>query len=172
VGDEQIAAAVAEVVQDAADEAVAEVHEAAAVEAAAEAVEDAAEQLEDAAAAHAQAVAQVPDQGDLAELVRTEVRAALAEMQPAGGEVITHEHAVEVAEAAAESAVDEIVEAAQDAADQAELELPGPDDVQLPGDVPEPDEAVRDVADVIDQAASDEAPRRRHWFQRPVIGGK
>jgi hypothetical protein len=44
--------------------------------------------------------------------------------------------------------------------------------VELPGDVPEPTEAVSDVADVIDQAASDEAPRRRHWFHQPMIGGK
>jgi hypothetical protein len=169
VGEQSIDAAVAEVVEDAAAEAVAEVHQAAAVEAAADAVEDAAERLEDAAAAHQVAVAQVPDQGDLAQLVRTEGRSAMAELLPAGGaEPITQEHAVEVAEAAAETAVEQIVEAAQDAADDAagslddaELELPG--DGQAEG-------AVEDVADVIDQAASDQAPRSRHWMQRPLIG--
>jgi Ni,Fe-hydrogenase III small subunit len=93
-------------------------------------------------------------------------------MMPAGdAEPIPHDHAVEVAEAAAESAVETIVAEAQDAAEGATDDLPGPEDVQLPGDVPEPTEAVTDVADVIDQAA-DESPRQRHWFHRNLVGGR
>jgi hypothetical protein len=169
VGEAAIEAAVAEVIEDAAAEAVEQVREAAAVEAAAEAVEDAAEQLEDAAAAHQAAAATTPNAGDLAELVRTEVRAALAEMQ-ASPEPITQEAAVEVAEAAAETAVEQIVEAAQEAADDAEAELADVE-LELPGDG-EQEQVVEDVADVIDQASDDQAPRSRHWFQRPLVGGR
>jgi hypothetical protein len=171
MGEAAIEAAITEVVEDAAEQAAEDVRTAAAIEDAAEAVEQAAEHVEDAAARHDVAAATTPDAGDLAQLVRTEVRAAVAEMMPAEAEPITHDHAVEVAEAAAESAVETIVAEAQDAAEGATSDLPGPDDVQLPGDVPEPGEAVTDVADVIDQAA-DESPRQRHWFHRSLIGGR
>jgi len=165
MGEQAIEAAITEVVEDAAEQAAEDVRTAAAIEQAAEAVEDAAERVEDAAAAHEVAAATTPDAGDLAQLVRTEVRAALAELLPAGGgEPITHDHAVEVAETAAEQAVETIVEAAQEATEAAP-ELP---QVELPGD--QPAEAIESVADVIDQAA-DEPPRNRHWMHRSLVGG-
>jgi len=101
---------------------------------------------------------------DVRSIIREELAAAVPAAEP-----ITAEHAQDVGEAAAESAVEAIVEAAQEAEQEAEL---GPEDVELPGDVPEQAEgAVEDVGDVIDQV-TDEAPRRRHWMHRSIIGGR
>ena len=107
MGDQAIAAAVTETVQEAADQAAQEVRDAAAVEDAADRVEAAADHVEAAAAAHHDALVEHHvglTHDDVRSIIREELAAAVPAAEP-----ITAEHAQDVGEAAAESAVEAIV---------------------------------------------------------------
>lgn len=164
MGDEQIAAAVAEVVEDAADEAAQAVRDEHAVETAAERVEDAAERVE-AAAASAHAANESPA------LTRDDLHSILAEhVGPLHDRISALENpapAVEdVAQETATATVEEIAERVEDAAEQAEQEIEGGALDDIPEGVIEAPADV--VAEVVD---ADVPPKKSHFMHRPIFGG-
>jgi ATP-dependent protease HslVU (ClpYQ) ATPase subunit len=159
---DEVGAVVQQVVNDAADEAVAAVQQEHAVEVAADRVEAAAERVEDAAAHTDQAhAAPAITRDDLHSIIAEHVGplhdriSALETPAPAAEDV-----AQETADATVAAIVDEVEQRAEDAED----ELTGDLGDGVTGDTP-------DASDVAEILAPDTPPRKTHFMHRPLIGG-
>lgn len=164
MGDEQIAAAVTEVVQDAADEAAEQVRQEHAVEDAAERVEDAAERVE-AAAAATHTTPEYLTRDDLHAILSEHASGIHARLDALENPAPAPE---EIAQETATATVEEIAERVEEQAEQAEQEIEDGGGETLDA-IPEgAGDVTEAVADVVD---ADVPPKKSHFMHRPIFGG-